>query len=1134
MRSILELLGHIRSLNVGLSLDGDALKCSAPQGVLTPELRQELGQRKPEIIAFLQASRQARVAGDSGIPRIDRSGPLPLSLAQQRLWFLNQLDPDSPVYNIGAALRINGKIDVAALERTLQHIVQRHEDLRTGFVQVNGTPQAVIRDGRDWRLQKIEVHHLSDDGPNSELLKFAAELVREKFDITRDSLFRVQLLTFAAENHVLLFTTHHLISDGWSVGVMGQELAELYSVYASGREPSLAPLSIQYVDYAAWQRKWLESGELDRQLPYWKKQLAGAPPVIGFPADHRRPQREMYRGCRSKLIIPKQLLSAVEQLSQRHGVTLFMTLLAAFKVLLARYSGQDDIVVGSPSANRSRAELNQLIGFFVNNLVLRTDLSGNPSFATLLARIRNVTLRAYEHQDVPFDRLVHAVSAERSLDHSPLFQVMFILQNYPLDELDLAGTPTTTLDLEVDTARFDLTVEVYPRHGDLWAYFDYNSDLYEAETIARIEQHYVAILRAVCADPDQNIASIPLLSSSEQQKLLVEWNRTQAEFPDICFHQRFESHAMASPERLAVIAGGTSLTYGELDERANRIASHLKSRGAGPEKLVALCLDRSADLVASILAVAKTGAAYVPLDPTYPAARIANIFEDARPLVALTTQRLLSVLPFNGEEKSFGVICLDKLDGPDACEITPTEQEAVGGSIPVRADNLAYVIFTSGSTGRPKGVQITHRALVNFLESMRKEPGYSAQDVLLAVTTISFDIAGLELLLPLYTGSTVCIALEPGDPESLLADLERYRPTVMQATPATWKLLIAAGWKGDAQLKILCGGEAMDTDLARSLLVRSEALWNMYGPTETTIWSAVLPIEYVGDEAIPVGRPIRNTSFYVLDPSGQPVPQGAPGELWIGGEGLARGYLNRPDLTAERFVVIPFPELPDANPGVRLYRTGDLVRYRSDGTLDFLGRMDHQVKLRGFRIELGEIESALRNCIGVTDAVTLLREDNGEKRLVAYLLCAEGEPPALTTVRDQLRAVLPGYMIPSAFVPMQEFPRLPNGKLNRAALPAPERSVAADSRDFEVPVTGLQQTIAEVFRNVLDTEPVGVDNNFFDLGAHSLQIVRAHDELNRRIDPKIPLISFFQYPTIRMLASFIEQQSQAEACEVKQ
>ena len=409
MRSIIELLGQLRSLNVGLSLDGDALKCSAPQGVLTAELRQELGARKPEIIAFLQASRQARVVGDSGIPRIDRSGPLPLSLAQQRLWFLNQLDPDSSVYNIGAVLRMKGKVDVVALERTLRHIVQRHEDLRTGFIQIDGAPQAIVRDGRDWRLEKIDVSHLSDDGPGSELMTYAAQLVREKFDITQDSLFRVRLLTIAPEEHILLLVLHHLISDGWSMGVLGQEFAELYSAYAAGREPSLTPLTIQYADFAAWQRKWLESGELDRQLPYWKEQLAGAPPVLGFPADHRRPQREMYRGCRSKLVIPLQLVIALEQLSQRHGVTLFMTVLAAFKVLLARYSGQEDIVVGSPSANRSRAELNQLIGFFVNNLVLRTDLSGNPSFAALLARIRNVTLRAYEHQDVPFDKLVHAI-----------------------------------------------------------------------------------------------------------------------------------------------------------------------------------------------------------------------------------------------------------------------------------------------------------------------------------------------------------------------------------------------------------------------------------------------------------------------------------------------------------------------------------------------------------------------------------------------------------------------------------------------------------------------------------------------------------------------------------------------------
>jgi amino acid adenylation domain-containing protein len=804
-----------------------------------------------------------------------------------------------------------------------------------------------------------------------------------------------------------------------------------------------------------------------------------------------------------------------------------MTLLATFKLLLARYSGQEDIVVGSPSANRNRAELHRLIGFFVNNLVLRTDLSGNPTFAELLGRVREVTLGAYENQDVPFDTLVHVMHAERSLEHSPLFQVMFILQNFPLEDLDLAGLKTTPLEPEVEYARFDLTVEVFPRQGELCAYFDYNADLYEPDTIVRIQQHYLALLQAVCADHEQKIASIPLLSASERQQLIVDWNRTQAEIPAICFHQRVESHARATPDRLAVMANGDSLTYAELDQRANRIAMELRARGAGPEALVALCVARSADLVAALLGVAKSGAAYVPLDPGYPAGRILNIVEDARPLVILTTTDLLPSLPVPDGSSSFEVICLDKLH--DSAVAASRAGQNTPQMAPVHPDNLAYVIFTSGSTGRPKGVQITHRALVNFLEAMCREPGFDSNDVLLAVTTVSFDIAALELLLPLYAGATVCIAVEPGNPACLLADFELYRPTVMQATPATWKLLIAAGWKGDPDLKILCGGEALDTDLARSLLVRSQSLWNMYGPTETTIWSAALRIEQVGWTAIPIGRPIQNTSFYVFDTLGEPTPFGVAGELWISGEGLSRGYLNRPDLTADRFMFKSFPELTQAGSSVRLYRTGDLVRYRKDGTLDFLGRMDHQVKLRGFRIELGEIESVLRNFPGVVDTVTLLRENDDDKRLVAYLVFSADTIPAVATLRDHLRATLPEYMIPSAFVFLPELPRLPNGKLDRNALPPPEQPLNAGDMSLAAAATSLQQAISAAFCSVLQIQQVGVDQNFFDLGAHSLQIVRVHEELNQRIAVTVPLISFFQYPTIRTLAASIEQQDSNEA-----
>jgi amino acid adenylation domain-containing protein len=1118
MRSTVEFLGHLRAQSVALTLDGDALKCSAPPGVLTAELREELGRRKPEIVAFLRASQQARQGGQpavSQIERIDRSGPLPLSLAQLRLWFLNQLDSESPVYNIGVPIKLTGKMDVEALERALAEIVQRHEDLRTSFIQVGGEPRAVIGDGKDWKLKRLDARALDE----LELHELAAQQSKELFDIARGPLFRAALLQAGDREHVLVLTMHHMISDGWSLGVLVNEFAELYRAYCDRRSPSLHPLAIQYVDFAAWQRKWLESGELDRQLPYWKKQLAGAPPVVGFPADHRRPQTEMFRGRRLKLVIPRDLVAALEQLSQSKGVTFFMTLLAAFKALLARYCGQDDIVVGSPSANRSRAELSPLIGFFVNNLVLRTDLEGNPSFTELLARVREVTLRAYEHQDVPFDRLVQTLRPERSLDHSPLFQVMFIMQNFPMEDLQLSGLVTEPLELDVTTARFDLTVEVFPRHGELWAYFDYNSDLYEPETIASIQRHYVTILEAVCADPHQRIGEIPLLSATEQTQLVVDWNQTAADNPECCFHEQFAARASAHPDRVAVMAGAESLTYRQLDERANRFALALQSRGAARGKLVALCLGRSADLVAGMIAIAKCGAAYVPLDPAYPRARIVNIFEDAMPVAVLTSENLRPLLPQTGA----AVICVEETQQAESsCRDCSLPLSSAG---PAASDELAYVIFTSGSTGRPKGVEITHRSLVNFLESMRREPGFSDADVLLAVTTVSFDIAGLELLLPLYTGGTVCVAQDPANPAHLLADLARYRPTVMQATPATWKLLIAAGWRGDPDLTILCGGEALDPELARSLVVRSGSLWNMYGPTETTIWSSALRIEEAGAAAIPVGRPIQNTSFFVLDALRQPVPLGVAGELWIGGDGVARGYLNRPELTEERFVSMAFAGLAPA----RLYRTGDLVRYRGDGTLDFLGRVDHQVKLRGFRIELGEIENALRSHPSIADSVTQLREVGGDKRLVAYVVVNQNATPAESDLRDHLRAVLPEYMVPASFVFLSEFPRLPNGKLDRAALPAPDRSDYESKREFVAPAKGLQQNIAAAFRNVLQVEKVGLDDNFFDLGAHSLQIVKVHADLHQSIETKVPLISFFQYPTIRALAGFIEQQSGNEA-----
>ncbi|WP_263357603.1 non-ribosomal peptide synthetase [Acidicapsa ligni] len=1108
MKTIVEFLTDLRAKEIVLTLDGQKLKCSAPTGVLTTELREELAERKQELISFLRSSREAARAGGSGIGLFDRNNPLPLSLAQQRLWFLTQLDPTSPAYNIPTAMRLLGPLHLDAVEIALASIVARHETLRSSFIQVDGVPQVIIQDQVDWKISTLDLTQLTGEAQECELQSWIGQAARVPFDLAQGPLLRATLIKLGSDSHALLLVMHHIISDGWSLGIAIREFAEFYRHAVEGTESTIAPLAIQYTDFADWQRKWLDGGELDRQLPYWKKQLAGAPPVVQFPADHRRPQVESSDGHRLLMVIPVETVTALEQLARQEGSTLFMLMLAAFNVLLYRYSGQNDIVVGTPSASRNRSEMHGLFGFFVNNLVLRTSLEGNPTFRELIARVRDVTLGAYEHQDVPFERLVQALRPERTTEHSPLFQTIFSLQNFPLEDLQLSGLAITAIEFDAGTARFDLTVEVYPRHGTLRAYFEYNTHLYDRETIEQLQGHFLTLLDSIHSDPNQPIDTIPLLKTDERLQILKEWNATAAPHEsNVCFYGKFEAQVAAAPDRIAVIAGANSLTYNELNQRANQIAHTLQSLGVSSGVLVGLYMERSTDMLAALLGVMKSGGAYVPLDPIYPKHRIADILDDAQPKVLLTSTHLRASLP----ETSAHVLCLDELR-------TDVEADVLANlETRVTPDSLAYIIFTSGSTGRPKGVQIQHGALLNFLESMQREPGFTSDDVLLAVTTISFDIAGLELYLPLFTGGTVCIALEPGNVVSLMDDLERIRPTVMQATPATWQLLLSAGWRGDALLKILCGGEALETGLANSLLNHAESVWNMYGPTETTIWSSALRLTGRTEDAIPIGHPIANTTFYIVDAQYQPVPIGVAGELLIGGDGLARGYLNREELTRERFIDDPF----SATPGARLYRTGDLVCYRRDGLIEFLGRLDHQIKLRGFRIELGEIESVLRQQPSIQDSVVLLREIGDDKHLVAWLVTNDTRQDT-GAIRNALRQLLPEYMVPSRIVLLHEFPRTPNGKLDRGALAIPAQMDSDTKRRPAETLTPLQESIAKVFREMLDLQHLELTDNFFDLGAHSLLIVRVHERLRREIDSRLTLINFFQYPTIGSLADFLE------------
>jgi len=1115
MSNAAELLTRLRAIGVQLTLEDETIRLNAPKGALTPALQAELKASKPELLELLRAAQQNGRKGAAGlIPRAVRQELMPLSFAQQRLWFLQQMDPESTAYNLLSAIRMEGNLDVDLLERSLHRIILRHEDLRTSFVQYDGSPYTQIVDGSGWKMDRFRLDRRPNESLEQAVSRFAEERTNKPFNLEQGPLLRAYLLQSPEHESVLLLSMHHIISDGWSMGVLIRELAENYQSFRSGEVPRITDLPIQYVDYSVWQREWLATGVLERQMQYWRRSLEGAPPVVLFPPDH--PRSTDARGRRSKLVLPAEMVERLQAFGRAHDATLFMTMLSAFMLLLSRYSGLDDIVVASASANRSRAEVSELIGFFVNNLVLRAKAESRITFLEFLQRVRESTLGAYENQDVPFDQLVRELQTDRNPEYAPLFQTMFILQNFPLEELQLPELTVSPLEIDAPTARFDLTVEIYPYRKELFVYFDYRADLYDDVTIVELQRSFEHVLEFVIANPSAPLESVPLLPNSAREELLSFGNLEFVTLPKgSLLLDAFSRAVNETPTKVAVRAGTESLTYAELDRCANKLVGRLQRAGASPGSLVPVCLNRSTELLVALLAVLKTGAAYVPLDPASPKHRINSILEDIQPSVLISEASLLPLLE-RYQSQCF-VLDRDPLAGSDntAAETTVSPVEAPA------SDRLAYVIFTSGSTGKPKGVEISHGALANFLDSMSQEPGFTSQDRILAVTTVSFDIAGLELFLPIYVGGELVIALAPGDLPALLDELVRVRPTVMQATPALWQMLIGGGWEGDAELTALCGGEALSPTVAAALLSRVKALWNMYGPTETTIWSSVFHVNSVAGTSIPLGGPIQNTRFYVLDSRKEPVPFGVVGELYIGGDGLARGYFQRSELTADRFIMAPFGKAE------RLYRTGDLVRRRRDGTIEFLGRADFQVKLRGFRIELGEIEHALRQQPEIVDCVVLLREDEGQKELATYVVFRPGQAISAAQLRNRLRERLPDYMLPATTVTLHALPRLPNGKLDRSKLPAPDRNKdSAESSTHESPhdlsFNATESAIAKVFQDLLHTNRIGIDERFFDLGAHSLLLVKAHDRLRRELDPNLRLVSFFQHPSIAALAAHID------------
>lgn len=1107
MRSLDELVTDLRRLGVSLAIDGGQLKVRAPKGTLTPALTAELQERKPHILEYLRRATENAASSTTGdrIGRAPAGERTPLSFSQQRFWFLDQLEGTSPAYNMPLAAWLEGPLDRSALKRALDEIVRRHEVLRSNVVVEGDDPVLLTRADAACSFT------YADRFPPS---LSAQDLMREEasrcFDLRTDPLIRALLFSEAdPERHLLLVTMHHIVSDGWSLGVFCRELAVLYDAFAAGAPSPLPALPIQYGDYASWQRGHASATALQAQLDYWKTALRGAPDAINLPLDRPRPAVQTSRGSSLSVVIGADATRRLRERCAEHDVTLFMGLMAAVSILLSRYSGQDDVVMGTAVANR-RPETESLIGLFVNTLALRVSLAGDPTVRDVLARVRETCLTAYEHQEIPFEQVVEAVKPARDLSHAPLFQVTFDVQEDASANVRMRDVAFVPMQQQAVSSKFDLGVAIEPAVDRLTCTLSYNPDLFDASTIERMAGHVAVLIDDVVARPDARISQLRVMGEREHQQVVHAWNDTAREYPqDRTLIDLVEQQAIAMPERVALVAAGRQVTYAQLIARANQLARYLRAAGVQRESLVALAVDRSPDLLIGLLGILKAGGAYVPIESTYPKARIAGMLEDARPVVLVTQSAIVPDLP----QTTARVVCLDQIGNElDRLSVDPLAD----GPVP---DGLAYVIYTSGSTGTPKGVQVTHRPLVNFLHSMRREPGLGPGDTLLAVTTISFDIAGLELYLPLVAGGRVEIADREMamDPQRLAAAIAASGATFVQATPATWRMLVESGWRPAGAMRIASGGEALPNDLAARLVDLGLEVWNLYGPTETTIWSAARKVSQVTttDGVDPIGPPIDNTQLYVLDADLAPQPIGIPGELYIGGDGLARGYLNRPDLTADRYRPDPF----SAVPGARLYRTGDLVRRLASGDIEFLGRVDNQVKIRGFRIELGEIESALALHAEVRQAVVVARADGlGERQLVAYIVKGSGALNA-EQLRAFLKVRLPEFMIPPVIVILDALPLTPNGKVDRNALPAPDRSRPDLRAVFQAPRTAAEQAIAGIWTSVLGVDRVGIDDNFFDLGGHSLLMTRVHARLRSVMSASLSLVELFQYPTVRTLAA---------------
>jgi amino acid adenylation domain-containing protein len=1058
----------------------------------------------------------------SPIQRVSRNQKLPLSWNQQQLWFLSQLELDTPVYNEPSTIRFPGAMNVDALLKALNEIIKRHESLRTRFLTVDEQPVQVIDPPSAFNLTVVDLRQLPQEEREAEALRLATLESKRVFDLTTGPLLRATLIQLADEEYRLFLTFHHIIIDGFSLyNVFAPELAALYEAF-SNNKPSLslrhakrtqlAELPVQYADFAIWQQQRFTEEILDRQLNYWKQQLADLP-VLQLPYDRPRSSVHTFRGARQCLALSKNLTSALKALSQREGVTLYMTLLAAFKTLLYRYTSSEDIVVGTVSAGRNRPELEGLIGYFPNTLVLRTDLSGSPSFRQLLGRVREVTMGAYAHEDLPYLKLVQTLQPERNLSQNPLFQVAFVLEP-PMPSLDL-GWSISQLDIQTDAAKFDLTLELDSGPQGIIGRLEYNTDLFDERTISRMIGHFQTLLKGIVANPIARISELPLLTEAERYQLLVEWNNTVKEYPrDKCIHQLFEEQVERSPDAIAVVFEDKQLTYLQLNQRANKIAHHLRTLGVGPKVLVGICVERSLEMVVGLLGILKAGGAYVPLDPEYPTERLSFILQDAQVSVLLTQQRLVEKLP---EYKAQFVY----LDTDWQVISRSSEENPITG---VQATNLAYVIYTSGSTGQPKGVAMNHFSLCNLILWQLQNTTISSGSKTLQFAPVSFDVSFQEMFSTWCSGGTLLLIAEElrRDPLTLLGLLQEK---------AVERLFIP--FVGLQQIAEVATGSELVTSYLREIITAGEQLqitpaisnWlskltdctlhNHYGPSESHVVTTFTLTNSVDNWPLlpPIGRPIANTQIYILDSHLQPVPISVPGELYIGGAGLARGYLNRPELTQHKFIPNPF----STDGHSRLYKTGDLARYLPDGNIEYLGRIDNQVKVRGFRIELGEIEAVLSQHPYVRSAVAIAREDKlGVKHLFAYVL-PDIKQPTSNELYFFLKQKLPDYMMPASFTFLQAFPLSPNGKVDRQALPIPDAGRPELSQTFVAPSTATEELLAEIWSEILGIEKIGIHDNFFDLGGHSLRVIQVVSRIRQTFDLEISVHHLFKNHTISKL-----------------